>query len=137
MIAYSRRVGGGAPLPLDRQDLILAAESALALAGRSGEDLELVVVNDLEMERLNREFSGCVGPTNVLSFPLEDGSGLGVVVLSLDTLWREALLYGQDSAEHGLRLLAHGVFHLCGLPHGDAMDALTDAAVETALSTMA
>ena len=72
--------------------------------------------------------AGCpLGPveTTVLSFP-GDESLPGVMLLSLDTLNRECLLYGQDPAEHLLRLLAHSVGHLAGYDHGEEMDALCD-----------
>ena len=80
---------------------------------------------------------GCHGPTNVLSFPLDESLAetgdddapvqLGGLVLSVDALHREALLYGQDVREHCLRLLAHGLGHLAGYDHGPEMDGLCEA----------
>ncbi len=87
---------------------------------------------------------GCPGPTNVLSFPLEeelaeasapDGPQtfqLGSLVLSVDAVRREAGLYGQDPREHCLRLLAHGLGHLAGYDHGPEMDTLCAAMLEAA-----
>lgn len=49
---------------------------------------------------------------------------LGSLVFSVDTLHRETLLYGQDTEEHCLRLLAHGLGHLAGYDHGPEMDEL-------------
>ncbi|MDR3176355.1 MAG: rRNA maturation RNase YbeY [Desulfovibrio sp.] len=46
---------------------------------------------------------------------------LGSLVLSADTLEREAFLYGQDAADYCLRLLAHGFAHLLGHGHGPEM----------------
>lgn len=57
-------------------------------------------------------------------------SRVGGIVLSLETLAREARLYGQDPREHGLRLLCHGLLHCCGLEHGPEMDAITEEALE-------
>lgn len=74
---------------------------------------------------------GCHGPTNVLSFPGAPGMA-GALLLSLDTLERECLLYGQEPCEHLLRLLAHGMGHLAGLDHGPEMDALCVACQEAA-----
>ena len=79
--------------------------------------------DDACIARANQRYMGCTGPTNVLSFP-GDESLPGVMLLSLDTLNRECLLYGQDPAEHLLRLLAHSVGHLAGYDHGEEMDAL-------------
>lgn len=85
--------------------------------------LILHLVDDGDMARANARHLGCIGPTNVLSFP-GDASLPGQLLLSLPTWRRECLLYGQDGTEHLLRLLAHGMAHLAGLDHGPEMDAL-------------
>lgn len=90
--------------------------------------LELVLARDALVADLNSRHMGCCGPTNILSFPNGEEGGairdLGSLVLDVDAVWREALLYGQDPREHCLRLLAHGIAHLTGLDHGEAMDSL-------------
>lgn len=70
------------------------------------------------MADYNLRYMGCHGPTNVLSFPIDEQIAgpededvpvqLGSLVFSVDTLHRETLLYGQDPEEHCLRLLATG-----------------------------
>jgi probable rRNA maturation factor len=93
--------------------------------------LEIELTGDREIARLNASFLGCVGPTNVLSFEDEDPEEdrLGHIVLSVEALQREAILYGQDRQEHFLRLLTHGLLHVAGFEHGEPMYALTDQAV--------
>ncbi len=97
----------------------------------SGAGLEIELVGDREMARLNEDFLGCVGPTNVLSFQGDDfgEQQLGNLVLSVQAVQRESRLYGQEEQEHFLRLLAHGVLHLAGFDHGDRMHELTEEAV--------
>ena len=64
------------------------------------------------------------GPTNILSFP--GGIDLpGTLLLSIDTLYRECLIYSQTVQEHCLRLIAHGMAHLAQLDHGIEHDALS------------
>ncbi|MCF8039517.1 MAG: rRNA maturation RNase YbeY [Desulfohalobiaceae bacterium] len=96
--------------------------------------LVLRLTGDRGITGLNSRFLGLCGPTNVLSFPEQtetrDGR-LGQICLSLETLFREACLYGQDPAEHLYRLLAHGVLHLAGFEHGPLMQELTEQALET------
>lgn len=58
-----------------------------------------------------------------------DPAFLGSIVLSVDTLAREAHLYGQDPQAHLARLLSHALLHLSGVPHGEEMEDLTDRAV--------
>lgn len=123
--------------PLSSTELRLLVEAALSVAGMKDASLTLRLVDDAEIARLNEVFMGCTGPTNVLSFPFaqsdEDaGSELGQIALSVDTLAREARLYGQAPRTHTARLVAHAVLHLAGLDHGAEMEALTEAAVQAA-----
>lgn len=94
--------------------------------------LDLFLVQDFEIARHNKNYMNCVGATNILSFPAEEVQNapyihnLGTLVLSINTLEREARLFGQDINEHAVRLLAHGLIHLLGYDHGEEMQALTD-----------
>ena len=107
------------------------ARLLLDVLGLSHAGLEIELTGDREIARLNASFLGCAGPTNVLSFESDDpgGSCLGHIVLSVEAVEREARLYGQGRQEHFLRLLAHGLLHVAGFEHGEAMDELTDQAV--------
>lgn len=114
--------------------------------------LTLLVVKDNDMIFYNQEQMGVYGPTNILSFPEDDSnavfggskiygakiygtkqaaikkhrSELGTLILSIDTLLREAYIYGQNPHTHAVRLLAHGLAHLLGYEHGEEMWELTD-----------
>ena len=108
--------------------MVLAARGADAGVAADAA-LELVLARDEDVAELNSLHMGCAGPTNVLSFPNgpeESGEvrDLGSLVLSVDAVRREALLYGQAPREHCRRLLAHGLAHLIGLDHGEEMDSL-------------
>lgn len=85
--------------------------------------VELHLLDDARMAAANRRHMACQGPTNILSFP-GGADCAGILLLSTDCLRRECLLYGQPPREHALRLLAHGMGHLCGLDHGPEMDGL-------------
>jgi probable rRNA maturation factor len=143
--------------PLSRCELRELAEVLLDALGLTGRTFELKLVDDREIARLNREFLGCTGPTNILSFPAhdesdgeepEDGAGgevgdpgerafLGELALSVEALARETDLYGQLPLEHLARLLAHGLLHLAGFDHGEVMFDMTDAAVDRVLDEYA
>jgi probable rRNA maturation factor len=123
---------------LSRREAAALGERVLAALGLPGAGAELLLVDDRRMAGLHRRFMGRPGPTNVLSFPEAEGASgappsgsLGQVVLSVDTLLREADLYGQPVAGHAARLLAHAFLHLAGFDHGPEMDALTEQAVQT------
>ena len=86
--------------------------------------VELYLVDDAEISIANEQFMNVFGPTNILSFP--GGMDLpGTLLLSIDTLHRECLIYGQTLSAHCLHLLAHGMAHLAQLDHGELHDALS------------
>lgn len=123
--------------PLAKRELQQMASMLLDVLGVEGFDFDLKIVNDAAIAVINQDFLGCVGPTNVLSFPfsenpdLAENTFLGEIVLSVDTLVRETRLYGQLPEEHTVRLLAHAMLHLAGYDHGPEMYSLTDKAVES------
>lgn len=125
--------------PLAKRELLAIMESLLAALGLSGRSLSLTLMDDAAIAELNAQFLGCHGPTNILSFPEEDPSRpleLGALFLSVETLAREAFLYGQEPPQHLARLLAHGILHLAGHDHGPEMDSMTDLAVCIAVDTV-
>lgn len=125
-------------LPASRQELKSLCAVLMEEAGRMhGEGLVpfcperivLALVTDRECASLNREAMGSFGPTNILSFP---GSGGMPAELALapETLLRESTLYGQDPAEHLVRLLSHGLMHVSGFDHGEAMSRAQDRVMQ-------
>lgn len=89
-------------------------------------DLSIVLCDDPFISGLNQEYRHKEGPTDVLSFEqgewYEGENGrrylAGDVVLSLDTLARNALEFGVSQDEELRRLLVHGILHLSGADHG-------------------
>ena len=125
-------------MPLGRRELEGRLRAMLETAYSGEVELDLLLVRDGEMAVCNKTYMNCPGPTNILSFPLEEPPSdsdpvarLGSLVVSVDVLRREARLYGQNPEEHCLRLLAHGLGHLSGFDHGPEMDAFC-AAMEAA-----
>jgi len=104
--------------------------------GRSEAELSLTLLGDRAMARLNRETFGRRGPTNVISFPLEEEQApspvalqpgaavpppptlLGEVVISLETTRRQAQEFGWPWQELFDFFLIHGILHLMGYDHG-------------------
>ena len=104
-----------------------AASAALRAAGFSDEaEVSLVFVDDDYIHELNLQYRGVDSPTDVLSFAMLDGepvaSGgeaiiLGDVVVSLQTVERQAKEYGQSFLREAAYLTIHGVLHLIGYDH--------------------
>ena len=86
----------------------------------SQREVEVILCNDEEIRRLNREHRGIDRPTDVLSFPLEqsfDQTPLGSVVLSVDRAREVAEREGHSVDEELALLLIHGTLHLLGYDH--------------------
>lgn len=92
--------------------------------GFTDSELSIIIVGDRTMRRLNREYRGVDRSTNVLSFSMTEGDFpglnpqlLGDVVLSADTVDREARTEGLGFDEKLGFLLVHGILHLAGYDH--------------------
>ncbi len=80
-------------------------------------ELNIVLVDDNEIARLNEQFKNREGPTNVLSFYGYDGDILGDIVISSDTIEKEAKEKKEDAKDYLLFIIAHGFLHLLGYTH--------------------
>ena len=87
-------------------------------------ELSILIVDDPEIEKLNRKYLNREGPTNVIAFPMQEGDFthispqlLGDVVVSMDTAHKEAEISGIHADERLLELLVHGILHLAGYDH--------------------
>ncbi|HNY66823.1 MAG TPA: rRNA maturation RNase YbeY [Deltaproteobacteria bacterium] len=127
---------------LPAEDLPLGewASQVIGLLGIEEAELSVVVVDDEEITELNRSYLGHEGPTNVISFPQQEGDGpvgdhLGDVVISIERAAQEAAEAGMDLDERMLQLLIHGICHLVGFDHerGTEEDAARMEEVEEGL----
>jgi len=87
-------------------------------------ELSVLLTDDGEIHRLNREHRQKDKPTDVLAFAMDenvpDPAGiLGDVVISLDTAERQARARRRPLLEEVRFLLAHGVLHLIGYDHAE------------------
>lgn len=84
--------------------------------------------DDAEIQRLNKDFRGKDKPTNVLSFPAGDEvpgmemiempeKYIGDVIVSVETLEREAQEQNKTVRDHFVHLFVHSVLHLLGYDH--------------------
>lgn len=87
-------------------------------------ELSLVLVDDEEISRLNKEYLGREGPTNVIAFAMREGSFgqlnsqvLGDVIISMETTAADAKTGGLEIQEVLDFYLIHGILHLLGYDH--------------------
>ena len=100
------------------------AQAILNALASPDAELSILMVDDPQIEELNRTYLHRQGPTNVIAFPMREGSFsdinpqlLGDVVISTDTAATEAGAMGiaVDTRIH--ELLVHGILHLFGYDH--------------------
>src|SRR5215207_9608952 len=104
-----------------------AAQRALDALGRPAGQVDIAVVDDGEIRRLNAAHRGINRRTDVLAFPLElagAASGtLGQVVISADAAARQARRLAVPLVLELELLTTHGVLHLAGYDDRDPVEA--------------
>jgi probable rRNA maturation factor len=115
---------------VDRRLFRRRAGRVLAALDSSQRELSVSLTDDAEIAALNAEWRGREGPTDVLSFSLEEGEHaefggalLGDVVIALPVAERQARAYGATLDDEVARLLIHGVLHLLGHDHQEPGEA--------------
>lgn len=101
-----------------------SAATILNALGCPDAQLSVLIVDDQQIAELNNTYLHHSGPTNVISFPMQEGPFteispdlLGDVVISAETAQREAADAGLDFTHRFHQLLIHGILHLLGYDH--------------------
>lgn len=121
------------PVVLERfVEAILVAEGV-----ENDASLAVTFANVEDISDLNERFMGRTGPTDVLSFPIEDASpgrppraveggpplALGDIFICTDVVETHATEYGVTFDEELYLMVAHGVLHILGWDHRDVREA--------------
>ena len=113
-------------------DIAAWVNRAIVAVGRESElEVSVRVVDEIEMQALNSEFRAQNKPTNVLSFPAGDISGLpseagiplGDIVICAAVVADEALQQGKSLNDHWAHMMVHGTLHLLGFDHDNDANA--------------
>lgn len=102
-------------------------QKALKRIGYDGEELSLLFCDDAFIQELNKNYRQIDSATDVLSFEngdeYEDEEGTwvcaGDIIISVETLPKNAAYFEVDENSELKRLLVHGLLHLNGMDHGD------------------
>lgn len=94
--------------------------------------VSIMLVDDMQIREINREYRGIDKATDVLSFPMLDGGEdegisdmdldtgelvLGDIVISLNRADEQSKEYGHSFEREVAYLTAHGMLHLLGYDH--------------------
>ncbi len=122
----------------DEQKVLSILTKTLDLLDQGSCELSVSFVSDETMQGLNKEYRDKDEPTDILSFAQQDEvedfswpevqyegeeslpeevEVLGDMVISLDTLKRNAQSFSVEEEEELTRLLIHGLLHLLGEDH--------------------
>jgi probable rRNA maturation factor len=113
------------PLPADAVALAGLAQTSLRAEGIRDGELSVSLVTLDEMVRLHEQYMGESGPTDVLSFPMDEAAGassptetVGPRILGDVVICPEFASRNTSDLESELRLLlVHGILHLLGYDH--------------------
>ena len=102
----------------------MATKILSVLACPENSELSVVIVDDDEIQQINRDYLQRDKPTNVISFAQQEGEGAGIcphllgdVVISADTAARDAAEAQVEFFHEVSFLLLHGILHLLGYDH--------------------
>ena len=116
---------------LDEMELVACAKYVMGeMKVHPRADLCLKLVDESAMEVLHVQWMDLPGPTDVMSFPMDelrpgrDGQEpadgvLGDIVLCPSVAERQAVKAGHATEEELLLLLTHGILHLLGFDHAE------------------
>lgn len=86
--------------------------------------LSVTICDDETIQAINHDYRAVDAPTNVLAFSLEEGAPqpgaprvLGDIIISAETIRREAPPLGYTDGEMFYFYLIHGLLHLIGYDH--------------------
>ncbi len=111
-------------LTLRSQNLVWFARRILDALALNEASLSVVITDAADIRALNRRYLKRDRPTNVISFPMQEGEAvagdktyLGDIVISADAALEEGRAYGYRPDEMLLIYLIHGILHLSGFNH--------------------
>ena len=100
---------------------------ALVALKKGGVELSVLLCDDGVIAPMNQDWRGKEGPTDVLSFAMDEGEAmvlprgmprpLGDLVISVETAARQARELGHGLEEELKVLVVHGLLHLLGWDH--------------------
>ncbi|MGE4543877.1 MAG: rRNA maturation RNase YbeY [Pedobacter sp.] len=100
------------------------AQRILNDSGCPDAELSIVIVDDEQIQQINRDYLQRDKPTNVISFAMQEGEDVGLhpgllgdVIISADTAARDALEAELAFESELYFLLLHGILHLLGYDH--------------------
>ncbi len=134
MAQVSIEIANESGADVDTDQVLAVARYALDEMGVNPlAELSILLVDIEYMTELNHRWMGASGPTDVLAFPMDEGSVdhgpgdvnsgepalLGDIVLCPQVAAEQAVTAGHSAADELSLLTVHGVLHLLGYDHAE------------------
>lgn len=115
---------------IDINDLNNVIEYALKHENVNNAIMNVIIIDNEKIHKINKEYRGIDRPTDVISFALEDDKTfvntdfrvLGDIYISIDKVHEQATIYGHSFRRELSFLTVHGVLHLLGYDHMEKSD---------------
>ncbi|MDY4925668.1 MAG: rRNA maturation RNase YbeY [Prevotella sp.] len=119
-----------------RRDVSRWVRQVAASYGRRVGEIGYLFCDDEKILEVNREYLSHDYYTDIITFDYTDGDVInGDLVISLDTVRSNAELFGKAYDDELLRVIIHGILHLCGInDKGPGERELMEAAENKALA---
>jgi len=78
------------------------------------DNLNILLCGDEEIKEYNCKYLGHEYETDIITFRYEDDLIESDMIISLDTVRRNAVKYGSGFRKEIFRVIIHGVLHICG-----------------------
>lgn len=110
---------------IDFEDLKRVIDYALKYENVENAIMNVIIVDNEKIHKINREYRGIDRPTDVISFALEDDKTfvnidyriLGDIYISIDKVYEQANAYNHSIRRELSFLTVHGILHLLGYDH--------------------
>ena len=124
---------------LKKRDTNAWIKAVAAQYGRKVGEIGYLFVNDEKILEVNKEYLGHDYYTDIITFDYDEGDVIhDDLVISLDTVRSNALLFGKTYNEELHRVIIHGILHLCGInDKGPGEREIMEAAENKALAMQA
>ncbi|MDD6494941.1 MAG: rRNA maturation RNase YbeY [Bacteroidales bacterium] len=119
-----------------RRDVSKWVRQVAASYGRRVGEIGYLFCDDEKILEVNREYLSHDYYTDIITFDYTDGDVInGDLVISLDTVRSNAEIFGKAYDDELLRVIIHGILHLCGInDKGPGERELMEAAENKALA---
>ena len=117
-------------ISFDYKKIVKTLEEAIENKFHDNKSCSLIIVNNEEIHKINREYRGIDRPTDVISFEEKDNDYelesdndyLGDIFISIDKVYEQAKMYEHSVDREMAFLLCHGLLHIRGYDHMNEKD---------------